>query len=223
MFEICKRTGSLEISLGHENVIPNDLEQFTEVRHVTIDSSFVLDVSNLSLLPNLNGVCFSNCKWEDFPKGLSEITNLKSIEFFECTEIASINLDNLFHLEKLSISDCYDLRELRNIEKLVNLKELDIAFCFKIDLTPLNRLKNLKYFKFRSCGDIDFTLLSDLVMSGCYFSADIDEWESSKPQLDLSSATASIFVDNDRQFVDVIDGDAANQILFEHIKKIRTD
>lgn len=221
MFEICKRSGSLKINLGHENVIPNEVVQFIGVRDVIIDSSFVLDVTNLSLLQNLNEVCFRNCTWEDFPTGLSEITNLKSIQFIECTEISSIDLNNLSNLEALSISDCYNLRELENVEKLLNLKELHIFFCSKIDFNPLNKLKNLKYFKFWNCGSINFNLLSDLVINGCYFSAELNDWESIQPTLDLNPAITSIFVDNDKQFMDVIDGDIANKILFEHIKKIR--
>lgn len=220
MFNVSKRTGFLEINLGTGSVIPETIAQFADVQGVVIENSFVSDLSNLNLLQNLNTVQFWNCNWIDFPKGLSNIENLKSIAFFECTEILSIDFGNIYNLENLSISDCYNLIKLENIEKSLNIKELSICFCSKIDLTPLNNLKNLKYFKFWNCGSINFTLLRDLVMNGCFFSADLNDWASITPELDLNSAIVSVFVDNDKQFMDIIDSEIVNRLLFEKIKNI---
>ncbi len=221
MFNINKRSGELEINLGQESVIPKEVVQFAEVQSVSIENSVVHDVTNLSLLQNLNSVCFSNCKWSDAPKGLSEIINLKSIDFRECAEMVSIDFDSLYNLEELLISDCYKLRELANIEKLVNLKRLMVHYCSKIDFSPLNKLKNLKRFEFWNCGSINFNLLPDLVLNGCCFSAELGDWLSIKPKLDFSSAEISVFVDNDKQFMEVVDDAIINKILYEHFKKIK--
>ncbi len=221
MFNINKRFGSLEINLGSESVIPKEVFQFTEVEDVVVEGSSVQDVTNLSLLQNLNRICFSNCNWETTPKGLSEIKNLKAVQFSECQEICSIDFDSLLNLEKLTFNDCYNLKELANLEKVVNLKSLTIHFCSNLDLSPLNKLKNLKYFNFWNCGSINFMLLSDLVLRGCYFSAEIDDWLKIKPEIDLTPAEISVFVDNDKQFMEVIDSAVINQILHAHIKKLK--
>ncbi|MBL7781630.1 MAG: leucine-rich repeat protein [Saprospiraceae bacterium] len=230
----------LEINLGKKRKVPKDASNFNEINEVEISYSAVTDVSNLKSIKNLEKITFWGCRFSKIPKGLTELTTLRSLVFFNCKnfketdgiehlinlediaftgnpKLVTINgLSGLSKLKDLIIYDCYGLKEVHDLDRLTNLKSFTIGLCHHIDLSKMGNLANIEYFNFWGYSHLNLNTLSSLVLHGTHFYAELFDWSHVIPALDLSPALKSDFVDNDKQFMDVINSKKATEIYYNY-------
>jgi Leucine-rich repeat (LRR) protein len=230
----------LDISPGSKRKIPADIAQFHEISDIKISDSSINDVTNLKSLKNIRSITFNNCDFKKIPKGLTELSTLRCLTFYYCKnfketagiehlaglkEIAFIGnpklttingLKGLSNLTDLIIFDSWGLREVPDMDSLVNLIRFKIGMCGQIDLSNMNSLVNIRKFDFWAYDYLDLNKISNVVINGAQFEAELSDWLRVKPTLDLSSAMKSVLADNDIQFMDIIDSSKATKIAYNY-------
>ena len=93
------------------------------------------------------------------------LEHLSSIDGLQCA--------NLVSLTKLVISDCIQLKSVTPLDYLVNLTELDLSGCARLDNLNLTTLTNLTTLNLSGCFQlstlnlIGLVNLKKIILSGC--------------------------------------------------------
>lgn len=154
------------------------------------------DFSNLK---NLSSIIFTRCSIKDEPEGLRELQMLTQVELTDCTvELVefSCKLENLRSLsisrpessgtfldllrlkklERLKLTDCSDLAELRGTDRLESLLNLTISNCHSLEtvgnLSELNWLLRVDVTecpKLREIEGLDRLSSTYILIEGCGF------------------------------------------------------
>jgi len=85
--------------------------------------------------PKLAGV------WPELPSGLTNLTNLTSLNLEYCRSIQNVNiLTKLTNLTKLNLSFCFKLENVVGLKNCTKLTSLNLSDCFKLE--NVDGLKN---------------------------------------------------------------------------------
>ncbi|XP_074569358.1 putative disease resistance protein RGA4 [Curcuma longa] len=89
------------------------------------------------------------------------LTSIRELQIDQCIKISSFSKEqkewfaSLTSLEKLSISNCVELRELPpNLHRLLSLKQLIIQGCPNLDSLPSSMPESLKVFEISKCNSV---------------------------------------------------------------------
>ncbi len=127
---------------------------------------------------------------------------LKSFGISDGTLLSLDGLEALVNLEKLSVTDCDDLKEMSAVEGMTGLKVLTIENgyeCEEPSLGALTKLTELTLRNFHSCGFIqNMTELTQLKLEGCDMPENIDL--SGLTQLKKLTCTTS-YTDRSLKFI----------------------
>lgn len=193
---------SLLHELGIKNGIESleGLELFPNVEALSIYASSLSDISAVTAMPNLKSLTLENAdKLNDFAvfgsiekleeliieseniKALnfvSRVPNLKSLGISDGELLDLDGLEVLESLEKLSVTDCRELKNMTAVEGLTGLKELTLEKpydCEEPSLAGLTGLEKLTLKSFHSCGFLqNMTNLKKLTLRSCDLPSGID-------------------------------------------------
>lgn len=188
----------LGIKYGVESL--EGLDLFPNVEKLSIDAGSLSDVDEVIAMGHLRSLTLEDAdRMNDFSAfgavtGLEELVieseNLKALEFLKkmpqlkslgLSDGALLNLDGieaLESLEKLSVTDCDELKNMTAVEGMTGLKELTLenAYdCEEPSLGALTGLTKLILQNFHSCGSLqNLTQLEELELHGCDLPENID-------------------------------------------------
>ena len=177
-----------------------DLELFPNVEKLSVYASDLSDVSVLATMPKLKSLTLENADaLSDFAvfgtianleeliiesenikalNFLNRIPNLKSLGIADGGLLNLDGLEEMKSLEKLSVTDCNELKDMKAVESLTGLKELTLEKpydCEEPSLGALTGLEKLTLRSFGSCGFLqNLTNLKKLSLQSCDLPAGID-------------------------------------------------
>ncbi len=176
------------------------LDLFPNVEKLSVDAGSLSDADNVITMKHLTSLTLEDAdKISDFSAfsavpGLEELVieseNLKALEFLKkmpqlkslgLSDGELLNLDGievLERLEKLSVTDCSELKNMSAVEGMTGLKELILEStydCEEPSLGALTGLTKLTLRNFHSCGFLqNLTGLTELTLHGCDLPENID-------------------------------------------------
>lgn len=214
---------SLIRELNIENSIGSleGLESFPKVEKLSVSAGMLSDIRVVTAMPCLTSLTLKradalndfavfgsmekleelsleseNIKVLDFA---GRIPQLKSLEISDGKLLDLKGIEALENLEKLSVTDCMELKDMGAVESLTGLKELTLEKsydCEEPSLTALTGLESLTLKNFHSCGFLEnLTKLTRLSLQNCDLPEEIDL--SGLTELRELSCTAS---SSDRSF-----------------------
>lgn len=214
---------SLIRELNIENSIGSleGLESFPKVEKLSVSAGMLSDIRVVTAMPCLTSLTLKRADaLNDFAvfgsmEKLEELSleseNIKVLDFAgRIPQLKSLEISNgklldlkgieaLENLEKLSVTDCMELKDMGAVESLTGLKELTLEKsydCEEPSLTALTGLENLTLKNFHSCGFLEnLTKLTRLSLQNCDLPEEIDL--SGLTELRELSCTAS---SSDRSF-----------------------
>lgn len=188
--------------LGIESSIESlaGLELFPNVETLSISASALRDVSAVTAMPQLKSLTLENANaLNDFTvfgavENLEELNleseNIKVLSFVSrMPQLRSLGISDgklldlngieaLENLEKLSVTDCDELGDMKAVEGLTRLKELTLEKpydCEEPSLAGLTNLESLRLRSFHSCGFLqNLTNLKKLSLQSCDLPAELD-------------------------------------------------
>lgn len=129
------------------------ISELTDLEHLTIMDTDILNIHFLSGLTSLKGLCLAdNGELQE----LAEMGNLVNLEYLDL-DLNALNgkqpeyacISNLKNLKHLSLNTVYDLDFLY---ELTNLEELEIKLCFYNNLLePIRKMSHLKELTLIQC------------------------------------------------------------------------
>jgi Leucine-rich repeat (LRR) protein len=135
-----------------------------DIGHLTKLQVLDLENSKDAILPDVSKlICLEEVHFLRFRKvatifGFSpRMSNLRTLDFNGCEELRSLEhgVGELVALWELSFSWCRNLNELPNLQKLTNLRNLNINRCHRIKLVPgLDYLVALELLSVSECSNI---------------------------------------------------------------------
>lgn len=176
------------------------LESFSKVEKLSVSAGMLSEISVVTAMPCLTSLTLKkadalndfavfgsmekleelsleseNIKVLDFA---GRIPQLKSLEISD-GELLDLNgIETLENLEKLSVTDCTELKDMRAVESLTGLKELTLEKshnCEEPSLAALTELESLTLKNFHSCGFLEnLTKLTSLSLQSCDLPEEID-------------------------------------------------
>lgn len=203
------------------------LELFTNLESLTIDAGKLSDVDELAALKQLKSLTLEDAdEISDFSvlvsmENLEELSieseNLKSLDFLrrmpqlKGLSIADgklLNLDGieaLEGLERLSVTECRDLKNVDSVSALTGLRELNLEKpydCGEPSLEGLTQLKSLTLKNFSSCAFLSgLTELEELTLRSCDLPENLDL--SGLTQLKKLTCTTS-YQDRSLAFIEAV-------------------
>lgn len=194
-----------QLTLGSRIKTLDGLDLFPNLESLTIDAGNFTDVDAVVALGQLKSLTLEDADTiSDFSVfaamgSLEELAieseNLKSLDFLSrMPQLKSLGLadgkllgldgiEALTGLEKLTVTDCSDLKNMDGIAALTGLKELELEKpydCTEPSLSGLTQLRSLSLKGFDACDFLPgLTELEELTLRGCNLS----------PRLDLSGLT----------------------------------
>ena len=171
---------------------------FTDLDYLEIrgngDEKQVSDITPLSNLTNLTGLCLRDCRVSDY-SFLSNLTNLTSLYFgdYEVLLPDLTPLSGLKNLKCLYFMCCFGFSDFMPLSSLTNLTNLTLVYCPApgvIDLTPLSSLTNLTNLNFSGCYNLsDISPLSNLTNLTSLDLHDCEEVSDLSPLSSLTNLT----------------------------------
>jgi Leucine-rich repeat (LRR) protein len=203
---LCKKIRSLPSSIsnlesleifnlyGCNNLekLPENLGKMKALKRLTADYTAIKQLpSSFSLLENLEDLSFICCKRLINSPEFSQISRLKTLNFYGCTSLVKIH-ESVGHLKRLGVLKLSGCSELdKSPEELGNMKALWKLDADRIGIEqlppPLGILSNLKVLTSSGCGGpispkssnrirllsiSELCSLKDLDLSGCNLSED---------------------------------------------------
>lgn len=193
---------SLIRELNIENSIGSleGLESFPKVEKLSVSAGMLSDIRVVTAMPCLTSLTLKradalndfavfgsmekleelsleseNIKVLDFA---GRIPQLKSLEISDGKLLDLKGIEALENLEKLSVTDCMELKDMGAVESLTGLKELTLEKsydCEEPSLTALTGLESLTLKNFHSCGFLEnLTKLTRLSLQNCDLPEEID-------------------------------------------------
>ena len=184
--------GSIE-SLQGLNLFPN-------VEKLSVYASSLSDISEVTAMPNLKSLTLENADMindfavfgsiENLEELIIESENIKALNFvgrlphlkslgIADGELLDLNgLETLTELEKLSVTDCMELKDMKAVEGMTGLKVLTLENpydCEEPSLDALTGITELTLENFQSCDFLqNMTELMTLSLNGCDLPENID-------------------------------------------------
>lgn len=184
--------GSIE-SLQGLNLFPN-------VEKLSVYASSLSDISEVTAMPNLKSLTLENADMindfavfgsiENLEELIIESENIKALNFvgrlphlkslgIADGELLDLNgLETLTELEKLSVTDCMELKDMKAVEGMTGLKVLTLENpydCEEPSLDALTGITELTLENFQSCDFLrNMTELTELSLNGCDLPENID-------------------------------------------------
>lgn len=178
----------------------NGLELFPNLESLTINAGKLSDVGAVTVLKQLKSLTLENADGiSDFSvftsvENLEELSieseNLKSLDFLKrmpqlkglsIADGKLLSLDGieaLEGLERLSVTECRDLKNMDSVAALTGLQELDLEKpydCQEPSLEGLTELKSLTLKNFSSCAFLSgLTGLEELTLRSCDLPENLD-------------------------------------------------
>lgn len=156
----------------------NEVTAAKRLKSLTLDSADVLhDFAVFGAIENLEelNLASENIKVLNF---VDRLPQLKSLGISDGKLLDLSGLEALQQLEKLSVTDCSELENMKAVESLTGLKELILEKphdCAEPSLAGLTSLESLTLKNFRSCGFLEsLTNLKKLSLQSCDLPENID-------------------------------------------------
>lgn len=193
---------SLIRELGIDSSIESlqGLNLFPNVERLSIYASSLSDISEVTAMPNLKSLTLENADMindfavfgsiENLEELIIESENIKALNFvgrlphlkslgIADGELLDLNgLETLTELEKLSVTDCRELKDMKAVEGLAGLKVLTLEKpydCEEPSLDALTGITELTLENFSSCGFLpNMGELTALTLNGCDLPENID-------------------------------------------------
>ncbi len=193
---------SLIRELGIDSSIESmqGLELFPNVEKLSIYASSLSDISEVTTMPKLKSLTLENADQlndfavfasiENLEELIIESENIKALNFVSrMPKLKSLGIadgelldldgvETLADLEKLSVTDCGELKNMKAVEGLTGLKELTLEKpydCEEPSLGALTGLTKLTLESFSSCSFLqNMTELTTLTLNGCDLPENID-------------------------------------------------
>lgn len=122
--------------------LPTDSPFVEEIRHLTnlqvLDLKSSCRIPDLSSLIFLQSAYFSSVGWVPYIASFSSNhTNLQFLELSECGALQSCpGVGELVALQELCLNSCFRLKEVPNLQKLKQLRKLDVRSCSSLRGLP---------------------------------------------------------------------------------------
>lgn len=189
-----------QLTLGSRIKTLEGLDLFPNLESLTIDAGDFTDVDAVVALGQLKSLTLEdadaisdfsvfaamgsleelyieseNLKSLDF---LSRMPQLKSLGLADGKLLSLDGIEALTGLEKLSVTDCGDLKDMEAIAALTGLEELELQRpydCEEPSLSGLTRLRRLTLRNFDACDFLpELTALEELTLRSCDLPSDLD-------------------------------------------------
>lgn len=189
-----------QLTLGSSVKSLNGLELFPNLESLTIDVGDLSDVNGVVALKQLKSLTLEDAddisdfavfasmesleelnieseglKALDF---LSRMPQLKGLGLSDGKLLSLDGLEALENLERLSVTDCRELKNMDAVAGLTGLKELDLEIpydCEEPSLSGLSGLQSLTLDGFHSCGFLSgLTELEELTLHSCDLPSNLD-------------------------------------------------
>lgn len=146
------------------------IEHLTNLRVLSLGCFCGESLPDLSKLFFLEEVTFSRCSRVATIAGFSSrLSNLKVLRVFQCESLLCLGpgVEDLVALQELSVWDCQIFVDLPDLQKLINLRKLDISRCSTIKaLLGVGKLTALQKLYAYGCSELaelpDMHLLTNL-------------------------------------------------------------